>query len=57
MITNNGVFTVKSIFKALQPSLNELFPRKMVWRFYVQPKVSFFTWEAVCEKILTLDQL
>ena len=42
-LTNIGVFTIKSMYKVLQPCIVEDFPWKMVWRSCVQPKNSFFT--------------
>ena len=47
MTEKNGVFTVKSMFKAVQPSLNEPFRWQIVWGSCVQPKISFFIWEVV----------
>ena len=52
-----GVFTVKSVYKALQMSAIQPFPWQMVWRSCVQPKISFFTWEVAWGRILTLDKL
>ena len=33
------------------------FNLKMVWNPWIPSKVSFFTWEACWEKVLTLDQV
>ena len=56
-LSNTGVFAVKSMYKALQLSTFEPFPWQMIWRSCVQPKISFFTWEAAWGRILTLDKL
>ena len=42
-LTNARVFTVKSMYKALQMSAVQPLPWQMVWRSCVQPKMSFFT--------------
>ena len=47
--TKDGVFSEKSMYKALQPiSL-------MLGRSCVQLKICFFAWEAIWGKILTMD--
>ena len=56
-LTKAGVFTVKSMYKALQMSTIQPFPWQMVWRSRVQPKTNFFTWEVAWGRILTLDKL
>ena len=55
-LTKAGVFTVKSMYKALQMSAIQPFPWQMVWTC-IQPKISFFTWEVAWGRILTLDKL
>ena len=50
-------FSIKSLYKALEPSSTISFPSNIVWKSCVQPKVSFFGWEATWGKTLTLDQI
>ena len=57
MDSNNGLFSVKSLFRALHPVSLVSFPSKIIWNSYVHPKLSFFAWEASWGKILTLDRL
>ncbi|RVW56219.1 hypothetical protein CK203_092267 [Vitis vinifera] len=44
--SKDGVFSVKSLYKAPQPVSSALFPSKIIWRSCAQPKISFFAWEA-----------
>ena len=53
----NGLFFNKSLYKALELRTPSSFPWKCIWKTCVQPKISFFTWEATWGKILTCDQL
>ena len=55
--TKCGKFSVKSLYKALKSGPLASFPSNVIWNSYVQPKVSFFRWEATWGKALTLDQL
>ncbi|RVW45235.1 LINE-1 retrotransposable element ORF2 protein [Vitis vinifera] len=55
--SKDGVFLVKSLYKALQPASSALFPSKIIWRSCAQPKISFFVWEASWGRVLTLDRL
>ena len=50
-------FSVKSLYKLLVSSFPASFPSSSIWNVYVQPRVSFFGWEATWGKALTLDQL
>ena len=50
-------FSVKSVYKALVLGPSVSFPSNVIWKACVQPKVSFFGWEATWGKTLTLDQL
>ena len=43
MDTKDGFFSVKSIYKALQPRSIEPFPWRMVGKSDVQQKICFFT--------------
>ena len=51
------LFSVKSLYRALQSDSLVSFPSKIIWNSSVQPKLSFFTWEASWGKVLTLDWL
>ena len=55
--TKCGKFSVKSLYKALVSGPPVSFPSNVIWKACVQPKVSFFGWEATWGKALTLDQL
>ena len=57
MDSKDGVFSVKSLYRALQPVSLTFFPLKIIWNSCVQPKLSFFTWEASWGRVLTLDRL
>ena len=54
---NKGVFSVKGLYSVLETGGTTPFPLKIVWNPWIPSKVSFFTWEACWEKVLTLDQL
>ena len=56
MDSNDGVFSVKSLYRALQPVSFASFPSKIIWNSCVQPKISFFAWEALWRRVLTLDR-
>ena len=51
-----GFFSVKSLYRALQPVSLASFPSKIIWNSRVQPKLSFFAWEASWGRVLTLDR-
>ncbi|WJZ99896.1 hypothetical protein VitviT2T_018303 [Vitis vinifera] len=53
--TKSGKFSVKSLFIALEAGGSSLFPSSFIWNVNVQPKISFFAWEATWGKALTLD--
>ncbi|RVW40434.1 Protein arginine N-methyltransferase 2 [Vitis vinifera] len=55
--TNCGKFLVKSLYKSLVSGYPISFPSSAIWKVSVQPRVSFFGWEATWGKALTLDQL
>ena len=57
MPMKSGKFSVKSLYKALELESSVYFPIKIIWNSCVQPKVSFFAWEASWGKTLTLDQI
>ena len=52
--TKSGKFSVKSLYLALEAGC-PLFPSSCIWYVWVQPKISFFAWEATRGKALTLD--
>ena len=53
--TKSGKFLVKSLYLALEAGCPSLFPSSCIWNVWVQPKISFFAWEATWGKALTLD--
>ena len=55
--TKDGEFSVKSMNISLQPRYSKSFPWLWVWRFDVQSKICFFSWETIWGKILTMDRL
>ena len=57
MDSNNGLFSVKSLFRALHPVSLVSFPSKIIWNSCVQPKLSFFAWKDSWGKVQTLDRL
>ena len=57
MDSKDGVFSVKSLYRALQPVFLASFPSKIIWNSCVQPKLSFFVWEASWGRVITLDRL
>ncbi|KAJ9682276.1 hypothetical protein PVL29_018248 [Vitis rotundifolia] len=46
MDSKDGDFLVKSLYRALQLVSLASFPLKIIWSSCVQPKLSFFEWEA-----------
>ena len=52
--TKSGKFSVKSLYFALKAGCPSLFPSSYIWNVNVQPKISFFAWEATWDKALTL---
>ena len=53
--SKSGKFSAKSLYRALEADCPVLFPSSCIWNVWVQPKISFFAWEAECCKALTLD--
>ncbi|RVW40194.1 Transposon TX1 uncharacterized 149 kDa protein [Vitis vinifera] len=53
--TKSGIFSAKSLYLALEADCPSSFPSSCIWKVWVQPKISFFTWEAAWGKALTLD--
>ena len=50
-------FLEKVTLQSLELGSLVLFPMKNIWKSCVQPKVSFFAWEASWGKVLTLNQV
>ncbi|RVW63391.1 hypothetical protein CK203_055912 [Vitis vinifera] len=50
MESKDGEFSVKSLYRALQPVSLVSFPSKIIWNSCVQPKLSFFACEALWEE-------
>ena len=46
MGTKNGLFAIKSMYRALQQRTHFSFPWKCIWKNYVQPKTCFLAREA-----------
>ena len=57
MDSKDGVLSVKYLFRALQPVSLASFPLKIIWNSCVQSILSFFAWEALWGRVLTLDRL
>ena len=57
MDSKDWVFSVKYLFRALQPVSLASFPLKIIWNSCVQSILSFFAWEASWGRVLTLDRL
>ena len=55
--SKNGLFSIKSLYKALEQRTLSSFPWNCIWKTCVQQKISFFVWEATWGKILTCDHL
>ena len=55
--TKDGIFSVKSLYSALDSSSVVRFPTSIIWSLCVPTKVGFFAWETSWGKVLTLDQL
>ncbi|RVW35300.1 putative ribonuclease H protein [Vitis vinifera] len=55
--TKSGKFSVKSLYLAIEAGGSARFPSSLIWNANVQPKISFFAWEATWGKAITLDKL
>ncbi|RVW95287.1 Transposon TX1 uncharacterized 149 kDa protein [Vitis vinifera] len=55
--TKSGKFSVKSLYLALEAGGSARFPSSLISNENVQPKISFFAWEATWGKALTLDKV
>lgn len=56
-VSKEGSFTIKSFYSSLVICNLSRFPSDIMWNPWVLKRVTFFTWEAVWGRILTLDQL
>ena len=56
-LSKKGNFDVRSFYNKLRCPPSIIFPWKGVWKVKAPPRVSFFVWNAVWEKILTGDNL
>ena len=57
MAPKDGDFSVKSLYRTMQPGSLAFSPSKIIWNSCVQPKLSIFAWEASWGRVLTLDRL
>ena len=55
--TKIEMFSVKSLYVALEPGNAVPFSRNIIWSPCVPPKVGFFAWKTLLGNALTLDQL
>ena len=55
--SNDGAFSVRSLYSMMEPGGLSLFPSERIWRARMPPKVAFFVWEASWGKVLTQEQL
>ena len=53
--SKDGRFSVKSLYKVLEPESQGDFPTRVIWNSMMPPRVSFFAWEVTWKKVLTLD--
>ena len=56
-VSKKGFFTVKFFYSSLVPCIGREFPSSLVWNYWVPKRVSFFAWEAIWGRIITMDQL
>lgn len=50
---NKGVFCIRGLYSLLEIGCVTPFPLKIILNSWVPTKVSLFTWEACCAKVLT----
>ncbi|RVW30230.1 Protein phosphatase 1 regulatory inhibitor subunit PPP1R8-like [Vitis vinifera] len=55
--SKNGSFSIRSLYGSFSRASSDPFPWSMIWRSWPLMRVSFFTWEASWNRILTIDQL
>ena len=55
--SKKGSFSVRSLYCSLTKASSDPFPWSIIWRSWAPMRVSFFTWKASWNKILTIDQL
>lgn len=56
-ISRKGKFTIKSLYLAMINQGSTDFPHKGIWMSSIPLKVSFFIWNIVMNKILSIDHL
>nr|XP_023907629.1 serine/threonine-protein kinase ATM-like [Quercus suber] len=56
-LSKKGDFNIRSIYDKLRSPSPIIFPWKGIWKVKAPPRVSFFVWTAVWEKIRTGDNL
>ncbi|RVW53791.1 hypothetical protein CK203_101404 [Vitis vinifera] len=56
-LRRKGTFKVNSYYRSLKEDNSPLFPEKEVWGSYAPLRTRFFAWEAVWDKISTIDML
>ena len=55
--SKDGKFTIKSLYKALEPKRKRDFPTSVIWKSWVLSRVGFFAWKATWNKVLILNQI
>ena len=55
--SRSDVFSVSSMYRALDCSPQVVFPSRLIWNPVIPPRMGFFAWETSWGKVLTLDQL
>lgn len=55
--TKSDKFTIKSLYTAMELGNLVSFPMRIIWNSWVQPRMSFFAWEAKWVKALILNQV
>ena len=56
-LTKKGDFTIRSFYHKLHGSSSVVFPWKGIWKVKAPRRVSFFSWSATWDRILTGDNL
>ena len=56
MESKEGCFSFKSLYGVLEGVRMGPSPRNIIWNPYLPTKVSFFAWEVLWGRVMTLDQ-